>query len=120
MRSLVTDAAPNMVVCANLLNVRHINCFAHMLNLVVKKSLTQTSVMEDIRNRAQKIVALFKSSTTAKERMSEIQQQMGRPEHKPLQEVETHWNSTFTMLQRLYEQREPLAHRIQTVFYSYT
>lgn len=43
VRSLVTDAAPNMVACAKLLDVRHINCFAHILNLVVKKSLSQTS-----------------------------------------------------------------------------
>lgn len=49
VRSLVADAAPNMVACANLLNVRHINCFAHMLNLVVKKSLSRTSDLDDIR-----------------------------------------------------------------------
>ena len=108
VRCLVTDAAPNMIACANVLNVRHINCFAHMLNLVVKKSLLQTSDLDDIRTRARKIVGHFKSSTTAKEKLCEIQRQMGRPEHKLVQEVDTRWNSTFSMLQRLYEQREPL------------
>ncbi|KAI7795648.1 putative zinc finger BED domain-containing protein 4-like [Triplophysa rosa] len=72
-----------------------------MLNLVVTKSLSRTSDLDDIRTRARRIVAHFKSSTTAKEKLSEIQRQMGRPEHKLLQEVETRWNSTFTMLQRL-------------------
>ena len=79
-----------------------------MLNLVVKKSLLQTSDLEDIRTRARKIVGHFKSSTTAKEKLCEIQRQMGRPEHKLVQEVDTRWNSTFSMLQRLYEQRERL------------
>lgn len=33
---------------------------------------------------------------------------MGKPAHKLQQEVETRWNSTFDMLSRLYEQREPV------------
>ncbi|XP_077424041.1 E3 SUMO-protein ligase ZBED1-like [Vanacampus margaritifer] len=106
--SLVTDSAANMIACANRLNVRHISCFAHMLNLVMKKSLAQTPGLDDLRTRARSIVGHFKSSTTAREKLSEIQRQMGRPEHKLLQEVETRWNSTFAMLQRLHEQREPL------------
>ena len=109
VKTLVTDSAANMIACANLLNVRHISCFAHMLNLVVKKSLAQTPGLDEIRTRARKIVVHFKSSTTAREKLSEIQRQMGRPEHKLLQEVDTRWNSTFAMLQRLHEQREPLA-----------
>ena len=33
---------------------------------------------------------------------------MGKPKLKLIQEVETRWNSTFQMLQRLVEQREPV------------
>ncbi len=50
-RSLVTDAAPNMVACANLLNVRHINCFAYMLNLVVKSHEHRTLMTSAPRQR---------------------------------------------------------------------
>lgn len=32
--------------------------------------------------------------------------QMGRQPHKMIIEVETRWNSTFVMLERLYELRE--------------
>ncbi len=60
---------------------------------------SRTLDLDDIRTKAKRIVAHFKSSTTAKEKLSEIQRLMGRPEHEFLQEV---------MLQRLYEQREPL------------
>ncbi len=38
---MTTDAAHNIVVSVNQLNLQHICYFAHMLNLVVKKSLDQ-------------------------------------------------------------------------------
>ncbi|KAL7882342.1 hypothetical protein AOLI_G00091910 [Acnodon oligacanthus] len=34
---------------------------------------------------------------------------MGKPKHKLIREVDTRWNSTFSVLQRLYEPRQPLA-----------
>jgi len=48
-------------------------CFAHVLKLVVKTSLAQTPELEDIRSRWRRIVGHFKSSTTAKEKLSEMQ-----------------------------------------------
>lgn len=89
MTGLVTDCAANMIACANVLNLRHIMCFAHVLNLVVRRSLTQTPELEEIRSRGRRIVGHFKSSTTAKEKLSEMQRQMARPEHKLIQEVTT-------------------------------
>lgn len=43
-----------------------------------------------------------------KEKLALIQEQMGKPKLKLIQEVETRWNSTFQMLQRLVDQREPV------------
>ncbi len=37
VRGMVTDGAHNIVASVNQLNIRHIYCFAHMLNLIVKK-----------------------------------------------------------------------------------
>ncbi|KAL7881157.1 hypothetical protein AOLI_G00080050 [Acnodon oligacanthus] len=91
------------------LNVHHITCFAHVLNLIVKKSLAQTAELEEIRTRARRPVGYFKSSTTAKEKLCEVQEQMGKPKHKLIREVDTRWNSTFSVLQRLYEPQQPLA-----------
>lgn len=64
--SIVTDAGANMVASVRNLNLRHVICFAHALNLVVKKSLDATPGLADIRARSRKVVAYFKSSTTAK------------------------------------------------------
>ncbi|XP_016320206.1 zinc finger BED domain-containing protein 4-like isoform X1 [Sinocyclocheilus anshuiensis] len=105
---LVTDGAANMIACGRELRLRHTVCIAHTLNLIVKKALDQTPVLADIRAKARKLVGYFRSSVTAKEKLALLQQQMGRPTLKLLQEVETRWNSTFQMLHRLVELKEPV------------
>ncbi|KAK7881460.1 hypothetical protein WMY93_029869 [Mugilogobius chulae] len=104
---MVTDNAANMKLSVQLLNLRHISCFAHTLNLIVKKALDHTPVINDIRDKSRKVVGLFRSSSKAK-KLNEMQSVMGRPLLKLIQEVDTRWNSTFDMFQRLYEQREPV------------
>ncbi|KAJ4936575.1 hypothetical protein JOQ06_001164 [Pogonophryne albipinna] len=54
------------------------------------------------------MVGYFRSSTLAKEKLVSVQRQLGRPTLKLLQEVETRWNSTYHMLQRLVDLREPV------------
>ncbi|KAJ8332760.1 hypothetical protein SKAU_G00416560 [Synaphobranchus kaupii] len=61
-----------------------------------------------MRTKSRKIVAYFRTSTTAKERLTQVQERIGRPSLKMIQEVDTRWNSTFHMLDRLYQQREPV------------
>lgn len=85
---LVTDCAANMVAYANLLHIQHIMHFAHVLNLVVERPITQTPEMEDIQSRGCRIIGHFKCSTTAKEKLSEMQLHP-RPEDKLIQEVIT-------------------------------
>jgi hypothetical protein len=96
--SIVTDAGANMIASVRNLNIRHVVCFAHALNLLLKKSLHATPGLADIRSRSRKGLTYFKTSTTAKEELREVQEQMQRPVHKLIQEVDTHWNSTFHML----------------------
>ncbi|KAM8886495.1 E3 SUMO-protein ligase ZBED1-like [Spinachia spinachia] len=55
-----------------------------------------------------KLVGFFRSSTTAKEKLAQVQHCLGMANLKVLQEVESRWNSTYLMLQRLVEQREPV------------
>ena len=109
IQCFITDNAANMVACARLLKLRHVPCFAHTLNLIVKKALDQTPELVDIRTKARKVIGFFKSSVRAHEKLAELQQQLAKHNHKLVQEVETRWNSTFSMFQRLFEQREPVA-----------
>ncbi|XP_055082535.1 E3 SUMO-protein ligase ZBED1-like isoform X2 [Periophthalmus magnuspinnatus] len=106
--AMVTDGARNIVESVNCLSIQNIHCFAHLLNHVVKKSISQTSELDTMRSKARKIVGHFKSSCTAKKKLAITQSNMGMPQVKLVQEVETRWNSTFAMFQRMYEQREPL------------
>ncbi|KAK1889339.1 Zinc finger BED domain containing protein 1 [Dissostichus eleginoides] len=113
--SIVTDAGANMVASVRSLNVRHAFCFAHSLNLVVKKSLDATPGLQDLRTRARKVVTFFKTSTTAKEKLREVQEQMNRPVLKLIQEVDTRWNSTYLMLQRLFKERQSVGAALATL-----
>lgn len=106
VQCLVTDAAANMVSTAKKLAMQHVVCIAHALNLVVKKSLDQTPGLEDLHTKAQKVVTYFRSGSTGKEKLKHVQQQMNCAVMKLIQEVDTRWNSTFLMLQRLYNERQ--------------
>ncbi|XP_036066834.1 zinc finger BED domain-containing protein 4-like [Oryzias melastigma] len=106
VRRLVTDAAANMISCARILQIRQTICIAHSINLLVKKSCDPITTLTDIRNKTRQIVTYFRSSTTAKEKLAQIQQQLGTPLHKLINEVPTRWNSTYHMLERITEQKE--------------
>ncbi|XP_029942702.1 zinc finger BED domain-containing protein 1-like, partial [Salarias fasciatus] len=108
VKCLVTDAAPNMIASTRQLQIRHSICIAHSLNLLVKKSCDQIPTLTSIRHKARNIVTYFRSSTTAKEKLAQVQQQMGRPTLKLINEVPTRWNSTYQMLSRLHDEREPV------------
>ena len=60
--SIVTDAGANMIASVRNLNVRHVVCFAHALNLLLKKSLHATPGLADIRSRSRKVVTYFKGT----------------------------------------------------------
>lgn len=75
------------------------------LNLFVKKAIEQTTEFDQIRTSMRNFVAYFRTSRPAKERL-QVQEQMGLSVLKLIQEVDTDWNSTFTRLHSLCEQRE--------------
>ncbi|XP_041835331.1 zinc finger BED domain-containing protein 4-like [Melanotaenia boesemani] len=106
VRCLVTDAAPNMISCARILQIRQTICIAHTINLTVKKSCDQITTLTEIRNKTRQIVTYFRTSTTAKEKLTQMQRQLGTPIHKLINEVPTRWNSTYHMLERMTEQKE--------------
>lgn len=109
VKCFVTDAAPNMIASIRQLHpIRHSICIAHSLNLIVRKSCDQVPTLTSIRHKARNIVTYFRSSTKAKEKLAQVQQQMGRPTRKLINEVPTRWNSTYEMLARLHDEKEPV------------
>ena len=102
----VRDNAANIVSAMRHAKITDISCMAHSLQLVLRDALfTQTSV-EAVVKKARKIVAHFKHSEQACRHLCDYQMSRDVPQHKLIQDIETRWNSTFLMLERLLEQQK--------------
>ena len=76
--------------------------------LFINDGLLTQRFFNDILKNCRKIVGHFSHSPTASARFAELQQQLGVPVKKLIQDIQTRWNSTFYMLQRIFEQKAVL------------
>ena len=102
-----TDNATNMVSSIKQLHkpVVHVRCFAHTLNFIIKNSLANVCEIHTLREKCRHLVSYFTLSTMAKDKLTEVQKILGIPCHKLILEVQTRWNSSYQMFERLNEQR---------------
>ena len=101
---IITDNAANMMAAARLTQWRHLPCFAHTLNLIVQEATENDEELAELRRKCRNIVMYFKQSIKARDKLSEVQKQMGREEKKLIRDVITRWNSSFYMYERLIEE----------------
>ncbi|XP_023821998.1 zinc finger BED domain-containing protein 4 isoform X2 [Oryzias latipes] len=105
VKCLVSDTTPAMVAAADDLALPHVECIAHALNGVVRRALDKTAGLKGLRRRAGEVVALFRSSAAAKEKLRSKQQKLALPVTKLVREESSRWTSTFLMLQSLLDAR---------------
>jgi len=105
----IRDNAANMVSAMRIAQVDDFGCMAHTLQLVLNDALFCQTTVEKIVKKSRKIVTHFKHSEQACRHLSTCQQSCDVPEHQLIQDVETRWNSTYLMLQRISEQRKALS-----------
>lgn len=103
---VTTDNAANikLAVTTSELDLKHVGCFAHTLNLAVQKSL-KTRAVDHILGHVKRIVSYFHRSSVAKGKLNEKQVQLQKKVHTLINEVSTRWNSSLAMLERFAEQR---------------
>lgn len=122
--AIVTDSGANIKSAIRLMNIQHIPCTAHKLNLIVQQALflneddsvgdesNKLSDSEKIKlifKKCRNIVGFFKRSEVGNRILGEKQTQMGFTQILKLkQDVRTRWNSTLIMLERLVKLKEPL------------
>ena len=102
--AVTTDNAPNLVsAVTTYTKYMHLPCFAHRINLIVKKGIKQIT---PLKTKVKAIVTYFHTSPIATQQLKQYQQKLGHPELKLINDVITRWNLTHAMLQRICNQQE--------------
>ena len=102
VRTIVTDNASNIKLCVKKLNKNWLPCVGHNFNLIVHDAMKSLSAdMKNIKAKSKKIVGHFKHSTKASDCLEKIQIAENAEPLRLTQEVDTRWNSTLFMFQRL-------------------
>nr|XP_055027769.1 zinc finger BED domain-containing protein 4-like [Misgurnus anguillicaudatus] len=105
----VHDNANNMNLAMEICEAlpHHIGCSGHTLQLAVKAGLDLPVVSKAV-DAARRVVSHFRHSSVATRALKARQEQLSIRGRKLQSDCATRWNSTFDMLDRLYEQRIPV------------
>lgn len=103
--AILTDNGANIVKAVHdfVGKNKHLPCFAHTLNLVIQRAVSETVGLDAIINKVKTIVSFFKHSVSAHDDLVKVQKNSDRVPKMLVQEVATRWNSKLYMLQRFIE-----------------
>ncbi|XP_017472612.1 PREDICTED: zinc finger BED domain-containing protein 1-like isoform X2 [Rhagoletis zephyria] len=104
--TIVTDNVANMLKACEILQKRNLPCFAHCLNLIAQDTLSLDCI-KGITGKCKRIVAFFKSSTTAYAKFRSAQG-IERP-YSLVQEVSRRWSSAYRMIKRILLTKDAIA-----------
>lgn len=100
-----TDNGGNIKnACTEYLNLTHIPCIGHTLQLGVKRCFDVRKV-SIVLARCRKLVGFFHRSYKVTYALREKQQQLKIKQHKLIQDCVTRWGSTLSMIERILEQQ---------------
>ena len=106
----VSDNAANIQKACQLCEYPHFGCFAHTLNLCVKKGINIPEISRVV-GKCRKLVAFFKQSDLKTTKLIQAEKVLDLKELALQQDVETRWNSTVYMMRRI-TQVYPAVHKV--------
>ena len=103
-----TDNGSNVVNAVVDLQLIHMPCIGHTLQLSIKKAFNLPAVQRVI-GRCKKCIAHFNKSAKETYKLREKQKLLKLPEHELVQDCVTRWGGILHMLERIQEQQAAIA-----------
>lgn len=98
IHAIVRDNGRNIVKAIADSSFSPVPCLIHTLQLAINDSLTSEKCITEMITHSRRIVTHFHHSGSAQEKLAKIQNEFSLPQHQLIQDVTTHWNSTYYML----------------------
>lgn len=95
IRKAVTDMAEKMAL----------PCFAHTLQLCLDPAMTSIA---DLREKCRNLATYIRRNKNPRKKLRKYQKKHNIPVHTLTQEVDTRWNATYDMIERVLEQKEAI------------
>lgn len=83
-------------------------CFGHTLDLIISEAIKSQRMVQNLLSIARKICERVHRSAKAKEKLAELQRAHQLPENQLIQDVPSKWRTSFSMLERLVEQKSAI------------
>ncbi|XP_056434749.1 zinc finger BED domain-containing protein 4 [Gadus chalcogrammus] len=83
-------------------------CFGHTVDLIVTEAIKSQRMVQNLLSIARKISERVQRSAKAKEKLAELQALHQLPENQLVQDVPSKWRTSFSMLERLVEQKKAI------------
>ena len=106
---IARDNGTNMVKGIEETGYNSLSCFLHTLQLAIHDAVFNQRTVKDVISNCKKICTHFNHSQIANRKLEELQETHNLPKHKLLQDVPTRWNSTYMMLEHIFEQKTALS-----------
>ncbi len=105
---VITDNGANMVSEIEIAGLTRGSYFLHTLQLAIQDGILSQRSVSDMIARSKRVVTHFNHSALACDRICKIQEELNLPKKKLIQDVPTWWNSTYYLLQRLFEMKNAI------------